>query len=338
MLNVRRRFTTCCGGNFSVVGANGEVAVESDEPDATPDVHSDDDLVFAYAQEVTRSKEQARRTRRNILVASAAVVLTLVLTLVAIGASGPGSKDAAAQVELGARTTLAKNTVAIQISGSFTVDGRTVPITGSGAADLSSHLEDLSMSFAANGTSIEETLLADGNAADMQITENGQNEIETVLPGKDWVQLPLDSSSDSGSTNILSQLQVLTHQGNTVTSLGSSTINGASVTGYQVTIGKKAMAAAYKKAVADGGADASVLENELKNITIKPPTISLWIGSNNLLAREEVALSIGTAGTSVAGDMTMDFSDYGVPVSVSVPASSDVASYDDFLAAAKAAS
>ena len=310
-----------------------------DEP--VPALPGDDaaDLVFAYARDVTARKERSRRKRRTLLVASAAVMLTLVLTLVGIGASGPGSKDAAAQVELGARTTLAENTVAMQVSGSFTVDGQTVPVSGSGAADLSSHLENLTMSFNANGTLIDETVLADGDVADMQIVANGHNEISTVLPGKDWVQLPLSSSSGlgSGSTNILSQLQVLSRQGNTVTSLGPSTIDGNAVTGYQVTIGKKAMAAAYQKAEAQGGAEAGVLKNELKSLTIKPPTISLWIGSDHLLQREEVAMSIGAAGTTVSGDVTIDLSDYGVPVSVSVPASSDVASYDDFLAAAKTA-
>ena len=96
---------------------------------------------------------------------AAAVAIALVVSLVVIGVGGPGASDASAQVELGARTTLARNSVALAISGPFTVNCQTIPFTGSGVANLASKLQNLSMSMSINGTSVQDTEIADGSSA-----------------------------------------------------------------------------------------------------------------------------------------------------------------------------
>jgi hypothetical protein len=73
-------------------------------------------------------------------------------------------------------------------------------------------------------------------------------------------------------------------------------------------------------------------------LSLSPPVLKLWLGSNHLLAREEVTMNANSAGITFTGDITLDFSDYGTPISVSFPSSSQVASYSDFMAAATAAS
>ncbi|MGA2968892.1 MAG: hypothetical protein ABSE75_03715, partial [Acidimicrobiales bacterium] len=190
---------------------------------ATPSDAGAEDPIFAYAHGAGEDQNHRRRKGRRLVTISAGLVLVLVVSLVATGVSGPGSKDADAQVELGARTTLAAGSATLTISGSLTANGQSIPITGSGFANLSTGLESVMMSFNANGTALNETELTDGANAYMQISVNGQNEVAQLVPGKDWVDLPTAASSTSklGSSapNILSQLQVLTQQGNTVVSL-----------------------------------------------------------------------------------------------------------------------
>jgi hypothetical protein len=244
-------------------------------------------------------------------------------------------------VELGARTTLAAGSATLTISGSLTANGQSIPITGSGFANLSTGLESVMMSFNANGTALNETELTDGANAYMQISVNGQNEVAQLVPGKDWVDLPTAASSTSklGSSapNILSQLQVLTQQGNTVVSLGSSTIDGVAVTGYQVTFSQDAMAAAAKRVEKLSAAESQAVTAVIHEFTKSPPVMKLWIDANHLLRREEVSIGVSTSTGTVSSDAVIDFSDYGTPISVSIPAAGDVASYSAFMAAAQAA-
>ncbi len=278
-------------------------------------------------------------TRRRWMTASA-VALFVVVSLVVIGAGGPGAKDAAAQVELGARTTLDQNSVALTYSGSITVNGDSIPLTGTGLASLSSHIESSTLSFSADNEAVQETVLMSGTSEYMEMTENGQNIVQQLLPGKQWVQLDLagaPTSTQSGTTSVLGQLQLLTEEGNKVVPLGSSSVDGQAVTGYQVTLTAKAIQAAEKRLSAEDGAPTQLMKSMIESMANQPPVLKLWIGSNHLLVRESVSLSIALAGESVSGAVNVDFSNYGGPVTVSVPSSSVIGSYSAFLAAAKAA-
>jgi hypothetical protein len=292
-------------------------------------------------QGVSETLSGKPRTKRRLTMSVLAVVVVLVISFVVIGGSGPGSNDAAAQVAIGARATLAENSVTLNLSGSFSVNGQTIPVSGSGFADLSSKVETMSASFSADGTSVQEIVISNGPSAYMQMLENSQNVISELLPGKQWVQMPVGAATSAGlgigSPNILGQLQVLSEHGNAVTSLGSSTINGEPVTGYQVTLTQAAMLAAIKRQESHGGAEAQAVKSFLKTSSFGGTVFKLWLGSDHLLAREEVTLSLTADGTTGTGDMTMDFSRYGSPVSVSIPAAGSVASLSVFEAAAKAA-
>jgi hypothetical protein len=299
-------------------------------------------LMRAFAQVAEANREVGRKKKRRMLTIASALALVLVVSLIVIGVSGPGANDAAAQVELGARTTLAAHSAALNISGSLTVNGQSMPVTGSGYADLSTGLVDATLSFSANGTSLSETELADGTNLYMQIVGNGKNEVSQLLPGKTWVELPVRSASSSGvgtgATNIMSQLQVLTQQGNTVTSLGASTINDVAVTGYQVTFSPTAIAAAMKRVERQSGASSQMVKTIMQVFEKDPPVVKLWLDANHLLRREEASISISAAGSSASVDVTMDFTNYGTPISVTIPPASQVGSYKDFMNAAATAS
>ncbi len=275
-----------------------------------------------------------RRIRRRLGISSAAVALALIVALIVIGAGGPGSKDASAQVMLGARTTLAKNSVALTFSGSITVNGQSIPISGTGSADLSTHVESSTLSFSIPGESIQETVLVNDSTAYMKMIENDQNLISELLPGKQWVVLVMSSPTGNlSSGNVLTQLQLLTQQGNHVVSLGSSSINGKSVTGYQVNVTAKAIRDAEMRFSTHQGISSAVFSSLEK----QPPVIKIWVGANHLAVREEVTMQLSAIGTTEAGNVVVDFSNYGTPVLISIPPAGIVGSYSQFLAAAKAA-
>jgi len=294
-----------------------------------------------YANSVTQRLDRSRLKKRMFVVGGVAAAIVLVIAIIVVGGAGPGSTDAAAQVMRGARTTLAAHTADLQISGSLTDGTQSIPISGSGYADLSAGLETMTINFSANSTNLQETVIQNGPALYLQLIENDQNIIAQVIPGKNWVQLPIDNSTSSqlgqGTPNILAQLQLLTTQGNKVVPLGSSTINGDAVNGYQVTITKKAMSAGLKRAEAQGGVEASAIKEALKKFSISPPKIDVWIDSSGLLQRETTVLSVATAGATVEGDIEVDFSNYGSQTTVSIPAAGEIAPYSSFLSAAKAA-
>jgi hypothetical protein len=64
-----------------------------------------------------------------------------------------------------------------------------------------------------------------------------------------------------------------------------------------------------------------------------PPTVKVWFDAAQLLRRMSAELTLNGMGGSagpVRGTMTMDFSHYGAPVSITAPAPSDVMSYTQF--------
>ena len=283
-------------------------------------------------------KLPTRRRTKPLVMIGAAVAIVVVVSFVVIGGSGPGAKDAAAQVMLGARTTLAKDTVKFAIHGSISDNTQSIPITGSGVANLSSNTESVSLAFDANYTAIQETVVADGPSTYERILENGHNLIGRVLPGKAWLEGPENKASAGGlglsSSDILGQLQVYAQRGNSVIPLGPSTINGQAVAGYQVTLSPKTINAAVKRLEAQGGASAAAVKTFLQNDgSINDPVIKLWMGTNHLLVSEEADVSVSAGGTSENTELTMDFSDYGLPVSISAPPPSAVTSLKVFEAA-----
>jgi hypothetical protein len=298
------------------------------------------DVAMNDAADANPQVDVGARKRRPMFLAAAAAALVVVIALIAIGAGGPGSKDAAAEVMLGARTTLAKNSVDLTLSGSISSDGQTVPVSGSGFADRATGLESITLGFSDENIPVQETVLNIHGDVYMQIVENNQNQITRYLPGKQWLEMPVGANQSAGinatTPNVLSQLQVLTQEGNTVVPLGVSTINGETTKGFQVTITTKAMNAAYKRVEAQGGAEAKSLEQSLKSISLQPPVIKLWLSSDNLLVREEVMLNVSSNGATASGDMFMNFSNYGGVSSISTPAAGTVAPFEAFMAAAQA--
>jgi hypothetical protein len=167
--------------------------------------------------------------------------------------------------------------------------------------------------------------------------------LDQVIPGKSWVSVDLSSLGDSTSQspsslgtgdNPTAMLRLLTQQGNTVVPLGSSTLDGTSVQGYSVTLDSSAIKAKLAQAKLPSWMTSALSQVDIQNTTFK-----VYVDGAGLLRRMSVGftMSAGSAG-NVSVDETLDFSDYGSTVTVSAPPSDQVATLQQVLEAAQAAS
>ncbi|MFZ0667156.1 MAG: hypothetical protein WAM97_15500, partial [Acidimicrobiales bacterium] len=257
-------------------------------------------------------------------VASAAVlVIALVVGLVAAfsgngnGKStadsglGGGQSQLLAFVQQGATKTMAERTADGQISGNIAVDGQSIPIYGTGEFDFQSGVTSATMSYKVSGESYDMTELYSGGNMYMSINVNGQN-LSRLTGGKQWIALPLADSMQGSSSFNISSLKFIAGNGSKVTSLGKSTIDGVSVTGYAVTPSAAAEIKSIKAEEAklgDSSADA-VFNSEEKN----PPVITekVWFDSSGLLRQMDMNLGLSSVLNRAAGSgsgsvvMTLD--------------------------------
>jgi hypothetical protein len=246
-----------------------------------------------------------------------ALLALLVLLLAACG----GGKSSAPAVNMtpiayvksaGTKTAQAPSEH-VTLKGSATVASTQVTIDGTGDFDNTKKQGSMHADFSAGGLTgtIDEVL--NGTTIYLQsplLTSN--------LPkGKTWLKLDLQKAMQSKGINLsalttqsptalLSQLQAA---GN-VTKVGNETINGAATTHYRAQIDLAKLPQGDKIAA-------------LAHAKYGP--LDIWIGSDDgYVHRLHTEYTIKVAKTpaqSIA--MTMDFSDFGKTVSVSVPSASE---------------
>ena len=243
----------------------------------------------------------------------------LALIVLPLAACGGGSKSSGqpsnmtpvAYVKSSAAKTAQTPSEHVTLKGSLTVAGTLVTIDGTGDFDNAKKLGSMHADFSAGGLSGTLDEVLNGTTIYLQsplLTSN--------LPkGKTWLMLDLQKAAPKGvdlsalttqsPTKLLSQLQAA---GN-VTRVGDETINGTATTYYRTKL------------------DASKLPKvaALANATYGP--LDIWIGKDDgYVHRLHMTYSIKVANApaqSIA--VTVDFSDFGKSVSVSVPAASATA-------------
>jgi hypothetical protein len=158
-----------------------------------------------------------------------------------------------------------------------------------------------------------------------------------MLPdGKTWVAVDagtpdgLDSSlfGPFGSTDPADLLASLTAISASVTSLGPATIRGVKVTGFRVDI-DPAKAAARIPSWERAGFRAFI-----SSLGSGPIPVDIWVDGQNLVRRVKLSLHLpGGQGTPASTQMVevTDFYDFGVPVRVSPPPASQIASMSQLI-------
>jgi hypothetical protein len=128
----------------------------------------------------------------------------------------------------------------------------------------------------------------------------------------------------------LGQLQLLEEKGATVTPLGTSTVDGATVSGYSVTISQAQEQENLQQEIQSGAIPQSLvptMQQELQKLGT--PTVDVSIDGSDVLRQMSFSITGGSSGAS--SKVAMTFDDYGTPVTVSPPASDDVISFTQFL-------
>jgi hypothetical protein len=277
---------------------------------------------------------------RRVLVAAIVVVVLAAASVTTLLLTGKTSADAA--VASAVTSALNDRTAQLTLGGSMNLDGVAVPIAGSGSMDFTQNATQLQMQINAPGVvqGINETAVYVKGI----IYLNMGALISTVLPGKSWLSMDLSQVANSGgvtkqlglggstlNTNPLTILKLLEQNGNQATDIGPSTVDGQSVEGYSVAVPPSEIRSEIAKLPSWMQAAAS---------TIKTSHVAYKVFINNAgqLVRMLTDANASTGGQSVQYDLSMDFSDYGAPVSIAAPPASQIASFQQFLAAALAQS
>jgi hypothetical protein len=118
--------------------------------------------------------------------------------------------------------------------------------SGSGTIDFAKNAMQLNISTTADGHQNRADVLYLGQT----IYENIPG-ISQLEPGKSWISIDLSQSRQSAGQNVVgsigdgenpaAMLRLLSEQGNTVTALGSSRVDGVAVQGYSVSINESAL-------------------------------------------------------------------------------------------------
>ena len=261
------------------------------------------------------------------------VVLLVIAGAVTIFGS---SESASAKVADAVTTSLHDGTAHLTVTLAGSTAGTDVTGTGSGSIDFPTNALQLNLTVAADGQQEPIDAIYQGGVIYESLPGLGQ-----IAPGKTWLSIDLsalqkaetqDPSSGSLGSNPAVMLQMLAQQGNTVIPLGPSTVDGTAVDGYSVVVDRARAEAQIKKANLPPW-----MEQALAGLKVNDLRFKVYIDQSGLLRSmvSQVSESSGAAG-NVNFDETLDFSDYGTPVTVTTPPASQVESFEQLLQAAGA--
>ncbi len=159
-------------------------------------------------------------------------------------------------------------------------------------------------------------------------------QLSQIDPGKSWLAIDVRSLAKDQQVSGLptlgadpaAALRLLEAQGNKVTPLGASTVDGQSVTGYAIDYNVPAIENDLRNAQLPAADQALI--NDLK---VSNATAQVYIDSSDELVRVSNALGISVAGHSGATTASVDFTDYGAPVSIKAPPPGEVVRFSQFL-------
>jgi hypothetical protein len=250
--------------------------------------------------------------------ALAAIVLALATTVAACG-SGGGSGDAAVSIETlqaAASNTQAAESSRFTMDMTFDVEGESIAITADGVVSGDGNTGAITVTMPIVG-SIEERIV-DGVIYMNLGSFPGAPE---SVAGK-WVKLdPAQLQGQGGTlgglagqaeTNSPKQgLEYLQGLSGDVQDLGQEDVNGVTATHYRASID-------YAK-VLDKLPDATDEQREaLSKIGVVPADV--WIDANDRVVKVHMTIDAGGFGAGAGtAELTMELSDFGVPVDVEAP-------------------
>jgi hypothetical protein len=255
----------------------------------------------------------------------------------ALSGGGSASLDPAAVslVTTAAQRTLARKTADVSLSGVLGGADRVLQLRGSGQVDFAGDTMTANVGASYPGATVAEDELVTSQYVYLQFAVNGKNPL-SATSGRHWMEIPIVESGADQTHNVTADslawsLNVLEQQPASVTALGSKTINGLNCTGYAVTPTRQALLATVEREWAQLGLSHADTTSALQLLQkASPPPITTWIDPKHQLLCElsiDMQFSDGAASGPPRASlvqMIVDFTHYGVPVSISQPAKSDV--------------
>ncbi len=285
----------------------------------------------AWAATPATQEETSKSHRRSLIIAVAAVVIVLAglgayLFLGRNTTKGGGGGGASNVVAAAAKATVHQKTahVAIDVKVSTPGLGQIQGSSGVGDFDLAKNQGTLALSVpGVPPPGDEQQLVFDKKT----VYVNLGSELSAVLPGKTWLSaevLQMGSATQSVGTSLSGfermvgnpsgSLRQLKGQGTKVVSLGNSTFDGTSVQGYTVTLSSEDVNRTADLVPASHTTETVYIADGLIKAIVIPTTQS--IGGQLLNQNTFIVLS-----------------NYGAPVTVTTPPSSQVATIAQYQAA-----
>ena len=237
------------------------------------------------------------------------------------------------------RTTVGNKTAMLsftEATSSASSGGSSVAATvrGSGVADFSNNAFELQVNAPSGGTQQDiETggiLYAQVPAAEQSQVPGDKpwisvnlNQVDQAKVGKSFAQLSSVTSDDP--SQLLGQLQSISDD---VTTVGNEPLNGVSTTHYRATVDLNKEAASVRAKAGDKA--AAVITRHEQALGTHTLPVDVWVGADHLVRQYRTQVPIppsssgGPAGSGTVA-LTMAFSDFGAPVTVTPPPSSEVA-------------
>ncbi len=233
-----------------------------------------------------------------------------------------------------AQNTLSQRTADITFQGIIREKGKSLPLNGTGQADFTRNAFAGSVQFLQGGDTVVENELGVGNRFYLAVVVDGINTSQ-ALAGKHWIQEPVPTGGTGGGIGFgnvdpLTQLKAAEQKGTKVVFVGTTMIDGDTVSGYSLKPSAQEEQRNIQSEVASGQIPASfaaTAEQELK--VLGTPTSYVYLDAAGLMRRQSVVLSGGTSGVNGRVDVT--FTNFGAPISIAVPAASDILSFSAFL-------
>ena len=257
-------------------------------------------------------------------------MVTVVLVVVAgvvVGTHGSGSgSNADAAVVNAVTSAIGDKTAHITIASTVDAAGETVKANGTGSADLTDNSLEATLLGTVSGQQESIKAIYLGGTVYESLPQIAQ-----VAPGKSWISLDLSSLEKDGTQeglggNPLANLRALALQGNTVSDLGSATVDGESAEGYGVTFSPSVL-----RSEMDNANLPAWMKQALAHVTVGGASTKVYIDTAGELVRETTTASESVESVTVTTSESVDFSDYGTPVSVTAPEADQVVPISQFL-------
>lgn len=296
----------------------------------------EDGAAGAGAAGAPASRELVRRAvrslghRRPLALVAAGVAVAAAAVMIPLALTAGGGDPGAAMLDA-VNLAIAHHTADITIEGAIHTKGTSSEMTGSGQVD-----------FADNASSVEVDITGEHlelSALELTVTGTVYEQIpdlSRIIPGKTWVSYGGSSALCApavGTMGLLgavadpvAALRLLQHAAGTVTALGTGTLDGNVVQGYEVTLDGAEIQSQVSRVK-----DPGFLRDVQALLGLTGIDYRLYVTGTGALTSMIVGMHGDAAGHRFSATVSALYSAYGSAMHLSAPPASKVIGLHQFL-------